>query len=93
MDTDLKKNKRAGRRIGFGLTSAGFVFLFLPDLMLIDILPDAIGYALIAIGLSSVALLDDSVAAARTLFLRLSVVAALQPVAPQRYFRSLRAYG
>ena len=81
MDTDLKMNKRAGRRIGFGLTSAGFVFLFLPDLMLIDILPDAIGYALIAIGLSSVAFLDDSVATARKLFLRLTVVAAIKPVA------------
>lgn len=81
MDTDLKKNRKSGRRLGFGLVSAGFVFLFLPDLMLIDILPDVIGYVLIALGLSSVAFLDDSVAEARKLFLRLAIVAALKPVA------------
>lgn len=81
MDAGLKKNRKNRQNLGFGLVSAGFVFLFLPDLMLIDLLPDVIGYILIAVGLSHVAFLDDSVAEARKLFLRLSIVAALKPVA------------
>lgn len=80
-DLKMKNERKSGRKLGFGLVSAGFVFLFLPDLMMIDVLPDVIGYALIAIGLSSVAFLDDSVAEARKLFLRLTIVAALKPVA------------
>lgn len=80
-DLKMKDKRKSGRKLGFGLVSAGFVFLFLPDLMLIDILPDVIGYALIAIGLSSAAFLDDSLAEARKLFLRLTIVAALKPVA------------
>ncbi len=42
---------RGGRLLPFGLLIAGMVFLFNPTVNLIDLLPDAIGYALLMLAL------------------------------------------
>ncbi len=67
--------------MGLNQVAAGMVFLFIPELMLMDILPDVIGYLLIACGLAHLAYLDESIAVARRWFFRLALVAAAKPVA------------
>ena len=51
--------------MGFGFLLAGAMFLFDPFINIFDILPDAIGYALIAYGLSRLSDLELKVAEAR----------------------------
>ena len=65
--------------MGTGLIFFGFLFLINPDLMTLDVLPDWIGYFLIARGLSRVALLEERIASAKrwALFLSLSGILKL----------------
>lgn len=51
--------------MNFKLFLIGFLFLINPDLITLDILPDFIGYLLIARSLSRVALLEERLAAAK----------------------------
>lgn len=60
--------------MGFGLMIAGFILLFNPVINVFDVLPDAIGFLLIAAGLSKMAYFVDSIAAARKMFLNLVYV-------------------
>ena len=47
----LQKKVRFGKYMGFGAAVAAAVFLFNPDIALIDILPDFIGYLLLTLSL------------------------------------------
>ena len=62
--------------MGIGLIFIGFLFLINPELITLDVIPDFIGYFLIARGLSRVALLEERLAAAKkwALFLSLTSV-------------------
>jgi len=51
--------------MGYSKIVLGFIFLFNPNIMLIDILPDFIGYILIANALFKFSLLDSRLSAAR----------------------------
>lgn len=60
--------------MGFGLISIGFVFLFNPNINIIDVIPDFIGLWLICIGLTKIAQINADLMEARGLFFKLSIV-------------------
>ena len=60
--------------MGFGLITAGFILLFNPVFYVIDIIPDAIGFFLIAAGLSKLSCFVEKIAQARGMFLKLAYV-------------------
>ncbi len=60
--------------MGFGYLIAAFVFLFNPNINIVDILPDFIGYLLIYWGLSKASFLIDKLEEAKTRFWKLSLV-------------------
>ena len=60
--------------MGLGLILAGFVLLFNPVIHVIDLIPDAIGFFLIAAGLSKMSCFFGKLEQARNLFLKLAYV-------------------
>lgn len=54
-----KKEKKLGRALGLGYITAGAFFLFDPYISIVDLLPDALGYLFIFLGLYRMADLDD----------------------------------
>ena len=54
-----KKEKKMGRFLGFSYITAGACFLFEPYFSVVDLLPDALGYLFILLGLYRMADLDD----------------------------------
>jgi len=60
--------------MGFGLITAGFILLFNPVFYVIDIIPDAIGFFLIAAGLAKLSCFVERIAQARSMFLKLAYV-------------------
>lgn len=70
----IKKN------MGFGLIIAALFFLFNPDISIIDVFPDFIGYMLLSAGLSQLAMLNDDLSAAYGKFKKMILVSALKPV-------------
>jgi len=60
--------------MGFGLITAGFILLFNPVFYVIDIIPDAIGFFLIAAGLAKLSCFVEKIAQARSLLLKLAYV-------------------
>ncbi len=67
--------------MGIGLVLIGFLFLINPDLITLDVIPDFIGYFLIARGLSRLALLEERIASARKWALFLSLTSVLKLLA------------
>ena len=59
-----QKPVRLGKYLGISLFTAGAVCLFDPFISVLDILPDALGYFLMLLGLSRLADLDDRLAEA-----------------------------
>ena len=57
--------------MGLGLISAGFIFFFLPDFTILDLLPDLIGYLLISAGLVRLGDMYEDVAQSKKMFSRL----------------------
>lgn len=45
------QTKTRGKRLGFGLIFVGLIFLFNPDIAVVDVLPDLFGYLFITLGL------------------------------------------
>ena len=45
--------KKLGKRFGFNLIFIGLIFLFNPEIAIVDVLPDVFGYLLITIMVSS----------------------------------------
>lgn len=60
--------------MGFGLISAGLIFLFNPNFNVIDIIPDFIGLWLVCAGLTKLAQINADLMEARSLFFKLSIV-------------------
>lgn len=60
--------------MGFGLICAGLVFLFNPNINIIDILPDFIGLWLVCAGLTKLAQINADLMEARGFFFKLSIV-------------------
>lgn len=59
MDRHNQKKKKLTRYLGLGYISAGAFFLFEPYIGVIDILPDAVGYLFLFLGLFRLADLDE----------------------------------
>ncbi|MBE6710798.1 MAG: hypothetical protein E7579_06730 [Ruminococcaceae bacterium] len=66
--------------MGFGLVIAGFVLLFNPVLNVIDLVPDALGFLLIVIGLTRMSFFIGKVEQARDLFSKLAMLEAAKCV-------------
>jgi len=60
--------------MGFGLICAGLVFLFNPNINIIDISPDFIGLWLVCAGLTKLAQINADLMEARGFFFKLSIV-------------------
>ena len=60
----LKKRDRLGKYLGIGFFAAGAFFLFDPFISVMDLLPDALGYLLMLLGLYRLSDLDDRIAEA-----------------------------
>lgn len=51
---------KVNKKLGMGLIIAAFFFLFNPNIIIIDLLPDVIGYMLMCMGLSQLSLINPS---------------------------------
>lgn len=71
----IKKN------MGFGLIAASLIFLFNPDVSIIDVLPDFIGYIMMTVGLSQLAMLNGDLESAYEKFKKMIIVGLCKPVA------------
>ncbi len=60
--------------MGFSLITAGFILLFNPVFYVIDVIPDALGFFLIAAGLAKLSCFVEKIAQARGMFLKLAYV-------------------
>ena len=60
--------------MGFALITAGFILLFNPVFYVIDVIPDAIGFFLIAAGLAKLSCFVEKIAQARSMYLKLAYV-------------------
>lgn len=74
--------KKIKKSFGFGAILASFIFIFNPNIHIIDLLPDAVGYLLLSVGLSQLAdmnhYIEDSIKLfKRGFFLQCIKIAAL----------------
>ena len=60
--------------MGFGLVIAGFALLFNPVIHVVDLLPDALGFLLIVMGLTKMSFFIGKVEQARSLFIKLALL-------------------
>ena len=68
--------------LGLGLVSLSFIFYFIPDFMaVIDLTPDFIGYILLVAGLTALSDMNESIASARRIFIRMILFGILKIVA------------
>ena len=58
--------------MGFGLVIAGFTLLFNPVIHVVDLIPDALGFLLIVIGLTKMSFFIGKIEQARSLFIKLA---------------------
>ncbi len=70
------KERKFNRKMGLNLLLISAVFYFLPDFIMIDLLPDIIGYALAAVGLTMLADICEDLAFSRKRFMQLIIVGA-----------------
>ena len=64
----IHEKNRSDRKLGLNLLKIAFVFYFLPDFTVFDLLPDVIAYVLITLGLTKLADVSESIADARKKF-------------------------
>ncbi len=64
--------------MGFGALIAGFIFLFNPNINVMDFIPDFIGLWIVCAGLKKLAQINSDIAEARKLFFKLSIVELLK---------------
>ena len=62
--------------MGFGLVIAGFTLLFNPVIHVVDLIPDALGFLLIVIGLTKMSFFIGKIEQARSLFIKLALLEA-----------------
>ncbi|MBR5679359.1 MAG: hypothetical protein IKX19_01790, partial [Clostridia bacterium] len=60
--------------MGIGLVMAGFILLFNPVVIVVDVIPDAVGFFLIAAGLTKMSCFIGKIEEARQTFLKLAFV-------------------
>jgi len=70
----LKENKS----MGFGMVLAGFILLFNPMIHVIDIIPDVIGFLLIAVGLRKTSFFVSRIDDARRMFWKLVIIEGIK---------------
>ncbi len=70
------KARKFNRKMGLNFILASVVFYFLPDFMMIDPLPDVIGYVLAAYGLTMLGDICEDLADARRRFMKLIILGA-----------------
>ena len=70
----LKENKS----MGFGMVLAGFILLFNPMIHVIDLIPDVIGFLLIAVGLTKTSFFVSRIDDARRLFWKLVIIEGIK---------------
>ncbi len=72
----MKRMKKQTRNmtVGLGWCMLAALFLFNPNINIIDMLPDFVGYICLCLGLAKLAELNESVAAARTGFFKMIFV-------------------
>ncbi len=73
--------RKPSRYMGIGCLVAGAVFLFDPFIAVFDLLPDALGYLLIAIGLYRFSDMDDRLAEVSRAAMKLSLVGLVRWIA------------
>ncbi|MGI6716969.1 MAG: hypothetical protein ACOX3X_07255 [Eubacteriales bacterium] len=78
-------NAKGKRMLNFPLVVIGFVFLANPYIDMLDILPDFIGYLLVAFGLSAMAKLDDRLYLASQKLVYLAILSALRLICFARF--------
>lgn len=62
------------KNISFGMIAVAFVFLFNPNIAIIDPLPDLIGYVILSIALSKISMISETLYDAKRAFERLVIV-------------------
>ena len=75
------KHVKLKKNMGFGQIIAALFFLFNPDISIIDIFPDFIGYMFMASGLSHLAMINNELEDAYEKFKKMILVALCKPVA------------
>ena len=60
--------------MGIGLVMAGLILLFNPVVIVVDVIPDAVGFFLIAAGLTKMSCFIGKIEEARQTFLKLAFV-------------------
>ncbi len=68
------KTRKFNKKMGLSFILASAVFYFLPDFMLIDPLPDIIGYVLAAYGLTMLGDICEDLADARQRFMKMIII-------------------
>ncbi len=74
------KHVKLKKNMGLGLLIASVFFLFEPNINLADIIPDLVGYVLLYLGLTQLAVLNDDIADAQNKFKWGMVIGALRPI-------------
>ena len=75
-----RKNKEGNMRtaekkqISWGLFAIAFVFLFNPNIAIIDPLPDFFGYIILSVALTKLAMINESIYEAKRAFDRMIIV-------------------
>lgn len=72
----MKLKKDSG--MGFGMVLAGFILLFNPMIHVIDIIPDVIGFLLIAVGLRKTSFFISRIDDARRMFWKLVLIEGIK---------------
>lgn len=74
----LTKDIREARKnkISFGMLAVAFLFLFNPNMAIIDPLPDIFGYLILSVALSKISMISESLYDAKRAFERLVIVDA-----------------
>ncbi len=70
------RKTKFNKKMGLNLLLAASVFYFLPDFIMVDLLPDVIGYVLAAIGMTLLADICDDLEVARKKFMQLILLGA-----------------
>ncbi len=70
------KKRNFNKKMGLGFVLASTVFYFLPDFIMIDVLPDVIGYVLAAYGLTMLGDICEDLNDARRRFMKMILIGA-----------------
>lgn len=72
------RKRKAPKNMGLGMIAASFIFYFLPDFTVLDLLPDVIGYMLMFFGLTALADLSEGMSDVKRKFGRLIIFGVIK---------------